>query len=144
MHYSDCSTCTSFKVWKDKNSLMRSDCFHFFPDHEPWHRPHINYWLLLNRTCEYQSLLFEFRLEKSCKSYQGSMGLDKAPYEKVPDSLAYSPATKVGQAWSFLQTHKSHKENQTSAPSRRITNYVFYIWYSCNCFFPCNNRTRSV
>ena len=47
-----------------------------------------------------------------------SMGLDKAPYEKVPDSLAYSsPATKVGPAWSFLQTHKNHKENQTSAPS---------------------------
>ena len=57
-----------------------------------------------------------------------NMGLNKVPYEKVPDSLAQSsPATKVGRAWSFLQTHKNHKENQTSAPSRRITYFIFGI-----------------
>ena len=43
------------------------------------------YWI---ERAKYQSLLFKFRLEKSCKSYQGSMGLDKAPYEKVPEFLA--------------------------------------------------------
>ena len=32
-----------------------------------------------------------------------NMGLNKAPYKKVPDSLASSsPATQVGPAWSFL------------------------------------------
>ena len=31
------------------------------------------------------------------------MGLNKAPYEKVPDSVAQSGlATQVGLAWSFL------------------------------------------
>ena len=57
-----------------------------------------------------------------------NMGLNKVPYEKVLDSLAQSsPATKVGLAWSFLQKHKNHKENQTSVPSRRITYFIFGI-----------------
>ena len=33
----------------------------------------------------------------------------------------------MGPAWSLLQTHKNHKENQTSAPSRRITYFIFDI-----------------
>ena len=77
-----------------------------------------------------------------------NMGLNKAPYEEILSLGLVPPHKWVWHGHFYLMCNR--KQNKHAKITKRIKGlslihgFHICVWYSCNCLFPCNNRTCSI